>query len=297
MKRNLLNRIRTQALAVAAVLAFCSTALAAQNPAPAVNAPRTDGQIEMDVVQALDGAQDLKNDLITAATIQGQVTLSGTVASDAHKQLAETIAAKVGGVSKVNNSLKVGNPADDANAQGAVQDTGAPPMDNGQAPDAGYPPQGYPQQSQGYPQAPGYPQQPGYPQEPGAPQQLGYGQSGYPSAGQGFGRQAYNSQPRSYAEPKGPVTIAQGTLLQLRTTDSLSDKRAKDGTPVDFTVIRDVPVNGYLAIPRGAMVHGIVTESKSAGRLAGAPVLALQLTSLDLGGKSYPLYSDEFKVK
>jgi hypothetical protein len=66
---------------------------------------------------------------------------------------------------------------------------------------------------------------------------------------------------------------------------------------VEFTVIRDVTVNGWLAIPRGASVHGVITESKNSGELGGSPVLALKLTSLDLGGKSYPLDSDEFRVK
>ena len=46
----------------------------------------------MDVVHALDASAALKNDLITAATIQSEVTLSGTVSSDASKQLAESIA-------------------------------------------------------------------------------------------------------------------------------------------------------------------------------------------------------------
>jgi hypothetical protein len=52
-----------------------------------------------------------------------------------------------------------------------------------------------------------------------------------------------------------------------------------------------------LAIPRGATVHGVVSETKKAGELAGSPELALTLTSLDIGGQSYPLQSDQFKVK
>jgi hypothetical protein len=86
-------------------------------------------------------------------------------------------------------------------------------------------------------------------------------------------------------------------LLQLRTNESLDSKRAKDGNPVQFTVIRDVAVGGVLAIPRGATVHGVVTEVKHAGDLGGSAELALKLTSLDLGGQSYPLDSDMFKVK
>jgi hypothetical protein len=56
-------------------------------------------------------------------------------------------------------------------------------------------------------------------------------------------------------------------------------------------------MGGVLAIPRGAIVHGVVTESKKAGELTGSPELALTLTSLDLGGQSYPIQSDQFKVK
>src|ERR1035441_3874208 len=77
---------------------------------PPVAATRADGEIEQDVVHALDASKALKSDLITAATIQGEVTLSGTVSSDASSELAEAIAAHVAGVTKVNNNLKVGNP-------------------------------------------------------------------------------------------------------------------------------------------------------------------------------------------
>ena len=62
-------------------------------------------------------------------------------------------------------------------------------------------------------------------------------------------------------------------------------------------VIQDVAVGNVLAIPRGAIVHGVVTEAKKAGDLGGSPVLALTLTSLDLGGQSYPLQTDQFKVR
>ena len=95
----------------------------------------------------------------------------------------------------------------------------------------------------------------------------------------------------------GPVTIPQGTLLQLRTSEGVATRNAKDGQPVQFTLITDVTDGGVLAIPRGATLHGVVTESKKAGELGGSAVLALTLTSLDLGGQSYQLSTDQFKVK
>ena len=342
----MLKRSFAKVMAWSAVVVLSAVVAVAQdNTAPA--GQRTDGQIEMDVVHALDASQALKNDLITAATIQSEVTLSGTVSSEASKKLAASLAGQVAGVTKVNNNLQVGSPQD---AQ-AAQDAAAPPPpsdDPGQPqpqqqasiqPDQGPmpPPQAYPQQPQDqYPQAQGqpqgqYPQQQGqYPQQPQGqyPQQQGqypqqpqgqYPQGQYPQPQggypppypparpqyapypqQGYGQpqQGYNQpQQPAYQMPSGPVTIPQGTLLQVRTSEGVATRNAKDGQPVQFTLITDVTDGGVLAIPRGATLHGVVTESKKAGELGGSAVLALTLTSLDLGGQSYQLSTDQFKVR
>jgi hypothetical protein len=94
--------------AQALLAAFCGAVVLAQETGAA--APRTDSEIEMDVVHGLNASPTLKNGLITAATIQGEVTLSGTVSSESSRQLAQSIAAQVPGVAKVNNNLQVGNP-------------------------------------------------------------------------------------------------------------------------------------------------------------------------------------------
>jgi hypothetical protein len=306
---------------------------ASQDQAAAQPSQRSDGQIEMDVVHALDASRALKNDMITAATIQGEVTLSGTVSSDASRELAESIVGHVSGVAGIKNNLKVGNPQA-ADAQGATdpQQTAANDPDDSMAPvppagadgpgntpgqspypsqaqAGGDPNQGqqqpYPNQRQPYPGQPQYPNQaqPQYPNQaqgnyPAQPYPGGqpYPQGNYPAQPYAGGQQQYPPAPR-YKQATGPVAIPQGTLLQLRTSEALDSKRAKDGNPLQFTVIRDVAVNGVLAIPRGATVHGVVTEVKKAGDLGGSAELALKLTSLDLGGHSYDLASDEFKVK
>ena len=273
------------------VIALAGVMALAQDAAPS-SGPRSDGQIEMDVVHALDASQALKNDLITAATIQSEVTLSGTVSSDSSKQLAESIARTVPGVTQVHNNLKVGNPADDANAQGAPANDPSNDMADAQAaPDQGSqengqnapsinqaPPPNWGDQSQ---------QQPAYGQQAPPP---GYGQ-----------RPEYAQAPPAprYEMPRGPVNIPQGTLIQVRTNEPVNSKRAKDGEPIQFTVIQDVTMGGVLAIPRGATVHGVIAEVKHSdkGSLTGSNELALELTSLDLMGQNYPLQSDMFRVK
>jgi len=333
------KRVLARSAAWTALAILCGVVALAQDAPPAsaqsTNGVRTDGQIEMDVVHALDASAALKNDLITAATIQGQVTLAGTVSSEDSKKLAESIVKGVPGVTGVKDNLKVGNPADDANAQGlpeAQSDDTQDMADNGQptppptmasGPDSNQSTPAYPQdqrQQDQQPQpAPQYGQQqpqygqpappPSYGQAPPPPP--AYGQAPPPAYGPGqYGqRPDYNSPygpgyapappSPSYKYAKGPVTIPSGTLIQLRTSEPVDSKRAKGGEPVQFTVIQDVTDGGVLAIPRGATVHGVIAESNNvgSGTLSGSSELALQLTSLDLGGQTYPLQSDLFRVK
>jgi hypothetical protein len=279
MNRPLFKRVFPQALIWTAVVVLCGAMAPAQDtaaPAAAAATTRSDGQIEMDVVHALDASRALKDDMITAATIQSEVTLSGTVSTAASSELAESIASHVPGVTKVNNNLKIGNPqaaaeaSDQQNAGSQPDDEAAPAsaadLGSGPAPDAA--------QDQGQPQAP--------PPPSARPQYV-----------------PARPPVQAYEAPKGPVTIPQGTLLQLRTSEPVNSKRAKDGEPVQFMVIQDVAVGGVLAIPRGATVHGVVAAVKNtkSGDLGGSSELSLKLVSLDLGGQNYPLDTDQFKVK
>jgi hypothetical protein len=269
--------------ALSCVIALAQEAAPDAPSAPAANtAQRSDGQIEMDVVHALDASKALKKDLITAATIQGEVTLSGTVSSEASAELAESIASRVVGVAKVRNNLKIGNPqaspeAADPNAAQMAADA-QPDEAAAPAPSPNDGPMEVPAPAPGQTQVQPPAQPPVRP--PARPQ---YVPARPPAV--------------AYEAPRGPVTIPQGTLLQLRTSESVGTKNAKEGTQVQFMVIHDVNVGGVLAIPRGATVHGVVTQSKKSGDLGGSAELALQLTSLDLGGQSYPLDTDIFKVK
>ena len=238
---------------------------------------RTDGQIEMDVVHALDASPLLKQDWITAGTVQGEVTLSGTSGSDANRQLAESIAAKVPGVTKVVNNLKVGDPQTAQDAQPQAQDQGE------------YPDQGRPAANNSA--VNNNPQQMAPVSPPGGDRQQGP----RPSY-----RQQNPSQPQRAQMPEPPhepVTLAQGTLLKVRSSEPLDSKKAKIGTPVEFTVVRDVYAGGVLAIPRGATIRGEVTDAKSAGALGGSAQLGLKIDSLELGGQSYALDSNPFEVK
>jgi hypothetical protein len=97
-------------------------------------------------------------------------------------------------------------------------------------------------------------------------------------------------------DPNAQVTVLENTLFRAMSNEPLSTRQTRQGAPVLFTLSEDVVVDGVLIIPRGATLRGNVVESRPAGTLTGSPDLILKLTSLELGGRSYPLYTYQFKV-
>ncbi len=97
--------------------------------------------------------------------------------------------------------------------------------------------------------------------------------------------------------PRTEVTVLENTLIRVMSNTPLSSRYTREGSPVLFTLSEDVVVDNVLIVPRGATVHGTVVGSKKAGTLTGSPDLVLKLVSLDLGGRSYPLYTYQFKVE
>lgn len=258
---NGMKRLLMAAVISAAVIGSPLFAAGQQTQASA----RADADIETDVAAALGQSPQLQGQNITAATIQGDVTLSGAVHDNAAKQLAEQIAAGVNGVRSVENNLTVSNSsvqsAQGTSPQADEQMPPPPPYDQGVSnPNQPYNQQNYPPPAPQ--QAPNYPQQPSYQPQP------------------------------AYQQPSGPVTIPAGTLLNVRTSELLDSHKTRPGTMFQATVANDVFEGNVLAIPRGAVLTGQVTGVKKPGDLAGKPGLQLQITSLDLGGQTYPLTTE-----
>jgi hypothetical protein len=170
---------------------------------------------------------------------------------------------------------------------------------NGQAP---YPPAQYPRRPiySPYPGGYGYPQQPppnvAYGQQPYPPQQGQYAPGQYPQGQYPQGQYAqgqYAQQPPMGGQVAGQsVTIPTGALVRVRINRSLRSDKSAPGTTFDGVVVNDVVANGLVAIPRGAAVQGKVIDAKSSGALTGRGEMSIQLTSVTLGGKVYPLNSD-----
>jgi hypothetical protein len=93
------------------------------------------------------------------------------------------------------------------------------------------------------------------------------------------------------------VTVLEDTKLSALTNTAINTAKIHEGETLTFLLDEDVLVDDLLVIPRGATLHGSVVEVRKAGKLTGSPDLILKLDSLDLEGRSYPLYSYQFKVE
>jgi hypothetical protein len=265
-------------------------------------AGRSDADIQSDVAYALSHSKSLQGQHITAATVEGDVTISGNVRDDASKELAESLLYRVNGVRSVTNNLTVGDapqaaqanpqaadanttPEQDLNYDPAQQNMApAGPQDQAQAQGAPMPPpdqsqadsaqQPYPAQRQPYPQQP-YGQQPAYGQQP-----------------------PYEQQPYAEQQAGAPVTVPTGTLVQVRTSEPLDATHVQPGQTFAATMAADVYLGGVLALPRGAVVTGKVLSTVSnKGDLAGSQGLSLTLTGINLNGQSYTLPTDTWSGK
>jgi len=302
----------SMAAVVVAVLALNVSAGFAQTKPATV----PDAQIEANVLKALAGAPELADQAITSTTVYGVVTLNGTVRDEPSRDLAEHVVSTAAGVQKVVDQLVIGavpamsNDSPDAGTNPNLQSDGsiAPPQGQSQQPQtssnpAAAPQSGAPQQQSQYPPAYGSQQQPTgqYPPAYGAPPQGGQYPS--PQTGQypppyGAPQQPY---PPQYSQPQRPyvaqkggdaVVVPVGSTLRVRINQGMDSKKTVVGTPFDGVVLNDVVAGGSIAIPRGASITGTVVEAHTAGELKGKGELKLQLTSVALGGKVYPIATD-----
>jgi hypothetical protein len=186
---------------------------------------------------------------------------------------------------------QAGPPPDVQNGQIPPPDSAA--QDPNQGADQG--PSQYPGQGASADQGP--PQYPNQaPPPPAGAPGVGYGQPPRPAYQPGQNQANYQAPPpvAQTAPPSGPVTLTKGMLLAIRTSEPLDSKKVKPGDYFQGTVAQSVYAGNVLAIPRGAQVTGRIVDVKKPGELKGGASIALQLTTLNLGGNSYSLATDVF---
>jgi hypothetical protein len=241
---------------------------------------------------------------VLAGTLTASLSLAPALVAAANAQQGAATGQQTPAPGTQGNWGQAGPPPDAVNGQIPPPDNSAPqdPSDTVNQ-DADQGPSQYPGVSPN--QAPGqgpnqgpsqYPNQ--GPNAPAGGPGVGYGQPARPAyqPGQNQANRYQGQQAPPQAPPSGPVTLASGVLLPVRTSEPLDSKKVKPGDYFQGTVAQSVYVGNVVAIPRGAQVTGRVVDVKKPGELKGGASIALQLTTLNLGGNSYAVATDIYNT-
>jgi hypothetical protein len=96
------------------------------------------------------------------------------------------------------------------------------------------------------------------------------------------GSPAASASKSEAAPPKmQAVTLDAGTPIKIRTTTALSTKSATSGESFMATLAEPIVDGNWVIAPKGATVHGVVSESDPGGRVKGVASLAIRLTKLE----------------
>ena len=96
--------------------------------------------------------------------------------------------------------------------------------------------------------------------------------------------------PEEKPEPQ-PIVVPAGTVLVIRTAQALGSKTSQAGQTFGATLAQPVTVEGRTALPGGSQVSGTVVTAKAKGKVKGEGQLDLKLTSISVGGQSYPIHT------
>src|SRR6185369_4664699 len=232
----------------------------------------SDAQIIGEVATKIQADPNIQVKAIAVQSTDGVVTLSGTVNSDGERTAAASDAAQVAGVRTVVNNLNVGQAA--AAAMPTPEPAPAPEPVQQAKSSARH-------SSRLTPGARGA-------RTPA---------DTVTSSATSANSTAMNSTPSTPPAPPKPVrvTVPDGTQISIRLIDPLSSETNQVGDRFRATLSHSILVNGEVAVPAGADVEGRVTDVKGATHFTGQSVLAVELTSLGMGGKSYELRTAEYR--
>lgn len=233
---------------------------ASSAPAP-VPAPPSDQQVTNDVQAKINAESALSGQNVQVNVAGGVVTLNGTVDNDAARALAAADSGSVNGVRTVVNNLTVAPPT-------VAEKTPPPKVERPHrehvakmSPPASDPPQ----------QAPPPPPQ----QEP-------------------VQTVAAPPPPPPPAPVAKTVTIAAGTVIPIRMTDTLDSATTQSNTTFHGSLAADLIVDGMIAAPRGSNVVGRVVTAKDATHFSGSSELSIELTSIDAQGQQISVVTDSY---
>lgn len=91
------------------------------------------------------------------------------------------------------------------------------------------------------------------------------------------------------------LTVAPGTPVTVRVAAEINSGRAKAGDRFQGNLGQDLVSNGRLVAANGSRVYGRVVEAKAGTGMGGEPLLAIELTDVEIGGRIYAIGTDPLR--
>ncbi len=227
---------------------------------------RSDSDITADVQARIHADSTLTAAPITVQANNGVVVLTGTVETDAVRSAAENAAKQVEGVKGVINNLQLNTAAavpKPAELISENQTTKPKPI--------------VAKTAKSKTTSPLKAGEPAVPQAQVA--------SGTPQA-----------QPTlTPAQPvPAQVTIPEGTAVTVRLIDPVDTEKHKEGQTFRASLDSPIVMENKTIIPKDADVEATLVSAKSAGHFTGTSEIALVLTKITVGGKTYDIQTGAF---
>jgi BON domain len=235
-----------------------------------------DAQIAKHIQTKTKADSGLHSKQLAVQSANGSVTLSGVVDNHAQREAAARYASSEPRVKQVVNNLEVtpSTPAQSAQA--------APPPAEEPKPVSHY------QKESPKPEDDS---------ASGSPQEVA--QNAPPTLTATVAPAPPSAPPPPPPPPPPPqkVTIPQGTVLVVRLVEPIDSEKTQVSDIFHATLNNPITINGETVVPSGSDVRGYLVDVESAGRFVGQSRVILQLDSINSGGQTYNIQTDQYKMQ
>lgn len=268
---------------------FCAAVLAIALAAGCVK-KTDDAALVTNIKAQMFSDPQLKDAGLQVASSGGQVTLSGTVTSDAARYEAYKLATQTPGVVKVNDQMKV-------EEQSPVAQTAEPEK----APAPNSAPEARPAREPSHrvrAKKASPASEPSALADNEAPPETQNQEATQPAPAPV--PEAAPAPPPLPAAPPPPqpkqVVIPASTTVTIRMIDGVDSSVNHAGEIFHASLDAPIVVDNQVTVPKGADVYVRLSNAASAGHMKGQSELHLELIKLEFQGQSYPLVSSTYSV-
>jgi hypothetical protein len=96
-------------------------------------------------------------------------------------------------------------------------------------------------------------------------------------------------------QPAQGITVPAGTVVTIRTIDSIDSRKNQTGQEFTATIDAPVAVGSQVVIPQGATAKLRLANAQNSGRVEGSAELELELASVTVNGTTYPVQSGYYQ--